>query len=162
MSAKEINIHLYINGRERRGADISLEYDKSHGPVKILLPSIGPDQIAEIGRGARDLAGITLGDILEFLRKVQAIWADENNPLRKEAFELARLVTGFHEKEIEIDFGYIPALLSEQLFLGPTLESELRDPSILDEWRVIGGSRVRAFPRGRVLHILAGNVPGSE
>jgi long-chain-fatty-acyl-CoA reductase len=162
MPVKEINIPLYINGRERRGADISLEYDKSHGPVKILLPSIGPDQIAEIGRGARDLAGITIEDILEFLRKVQAIWADENNALRKEAFELARLVTGFHEKELEIDFGYIPALLSEQLFLGPTLESELRDPSILDEWRVIGGSRVRAFPRGRVLHILAGNVPGSE
>ncbi len=162
MTIKEIILPLYINGGEIHGSELAIEYDKSHGPVNILLPSITPDQIAKIGAGARDLAELTLGDILEFLAKVQAIWADDNHPLRREAFEIARLVTGFHDKELEIDFSYIPALLSEQVFLRPTLESELREPSILDEWRTVGGSRVKAFPRGRVLHILAGNVPGSE
>ncbi len=159
---KEIRLPLYINGHEITGSDIHLDYHMSHGPVRILLPEITPAHIAKLDPGLRDLSGISLGDILGFLERVRAIWADENHPIRKEAFELARMVTGFHDRELEVDFGYIPALLHETLFPLPTLKAELGDVRALDEWILIGASRVRAFPRGRVLHILAGNVPGSE
>lgn len=159
---KEIMLPLYINGREIRGNDVFLDYDMAHGPVRIGLPAITPDHIAELSSGARDLAGMALDDILSFLDRVRCIWEDENNEIRKEAFALARLVTGFHDRELEIDFGYIPLLLNGPIFPLPTLDGELRDRRVLDEWTAIGGSKVRAFPRGRVLHVLAGNVPGSE
>jgi long-chain-fatty-acyl-CoA reductase len=159
---KEISVPLYINGREIRGDDVALEYEKSFGRVRVLLPSLGADEIGTISEGERELAKLSLDDILSFLRKIGEMWSDPDYGLRREALDLARMVTGFHDRELENDFGYIPGLLSESLFLMPTLRAEFGDPCVLDEWTKIGGSRVKAVPRGRVLHILAGNVPGAE
>jgi long-chain-fatty-acyl-CoA reductase len=159
---KEISVPLYINGREIRGDDVALEYEKSFGKVRLLLPSLGREKIGTISEGARELAGLSFDDVLSFLSRIGEVWADPDSGIRREAFDLARMVTGFHDRELETDFGYIPGLLSESVFLMPTLRAEFGDPRVLDEWSRIGGSRVKAFPRGRVLHILAGNVPGSE
>ncbi|MCK5735663.1 MAG: hypothetical protein KAH21_04250, partial [Spirochaetaceae bacterium] len=61
-----------------------------------------------------------------------------------------------------MDFSYIPALMEKGGYLEAMLNAEYGDPSILDEWIVRGGCEVKAYPRGRLLHVLAGNVPGVE
>ena len=160
--ARELRLPLFLCGELLEGEEEALELTGPEGRVRVLLPRVGPAELARAAAGRRDLAEVPLEEILSFLARASARWADPARLERALALEQARLVTGFSDAELALDLSYLEALLCPERFLRPTLAAELRDPRALDGWVRRAGSEVRAFPRGRVLHLLAGNVPGSE
>ena len=158
----ELRLPLFICGEPLEGTEIALDFDGPLGPTRVLLPRIGPDEIQRAAHGPRDVGELSLEEVLAFFAKASALWSDESLPLRQEAFAAARRVTGFSEAELRLDLSYLSGILSPEACLKPMLESELREPRVLDHWTTRGPCEVRAFPRGRVLHLLAGNVPGVE
>ncbi len=76
----------------------------------------------------------------------------------KNSVDLTCRMTGYSREMIELGMKQIQEMLSRK-YLETTLNSELGDKRLLDEWIQKGEISIHCQPRGNVLHILAGNVP---
>lgn len=160
---KEIlDIPAIIAGREVYGKENVTRYDGLAGSVTIRTPAITAAQAGDVFRAKEEINALPLQEIIDFLSEAGRLWADPEYPLRREALEIMLRITQFSENELKDDLGNIPLVLNRDVFVDKVLDSEFRDRAILDKWVVQGGCEVRALPRGSVLHILAGNVPGVE
>jgi long-chain-fatty-acyl-CoA reductase len=154
----DIKLPLIINGDARYGDETSLDFDRGE-KIRVLLPKITAKDVEEVAKCQRDLHMLSIEDIISFLSKLGKLWQDERYELRKEALELLEKTTGYHRKELELDYQFWMSTFDKQ-FLEQTIEAELRSKQFLEGWMRIKNVEVRAFPQGRVLHILAGNFPG--
>jgi len=147
-------------GESPEGEIISLEY--GGGETVVRFPASGSFDPAVLFEAQNELATLSTADIMDFMAEVGNLWADPGYHRYQEALSIMKRITDFSEEELVLDFSYIPALMKKGGYLEAMLNAEFRDPSILDEWIVRGGCEVKAHPRGRLLHVLAGNVPGVE
>ena len=145
---------------ESDGSGLVLDYDD--GQIRIQFPEYTINQLKKHIEAVENLVELSTENILDFLSAVGELWKDPEYPRYKEALELMRRITDFSEEELILDFSYIPSLLEKGGYLEEMLQSEYGNSDILDRWITRGGCEVRAVPRGRVLHVLAGNVPGVE
>lgn len=163
---QDIEIPFILSGREYRSAESSgnegiiLEYDK--GGTVIRFPALEKFDAGELFSAEKELAKLSITDILDFLAAVGKLWADSGYVRYQESLEIMKRITDFSEEELVLDFSYIPALLERGGYLEEMLCAEFGDPGVLDQWTLRGGCEVKAIPRGRLLHVLAGNVPGVE
>jgi|GEM_PF-857158 len=148
------------SGDSLKAESIILEY--AGGEAVVRFPSLGSINPAELFSAEGDLAKLSTPEILDFLAEVGKLWADPGYHRYQEALSIMKRITDFSEEELILDFSYIPALMEKDGYLEAMLNAEFGDPSILDEWVARGGCEVKAVSRGRLLHILAGNVPGVE
>jgi long-chain-fatty-acyl-CoA reductase len=96
--------------------------------------------------------------VTQYIANGAAKWFNVGDSLRKESLELARAATGLSQKMLERDYWMIAAYLMHRTSIYDLLDSELGDHHMMDEWVRRQTARVRAFPRGRTLHIMVGNV----
>ena len=157
-----IDIPAIVAGREIFGKANIKKYDGQAGSVTIRTPEITNDDISNIFKAGNEINSLPLKEIISFLEEAGKLWSDPEYHLKKEALELMLHITQFSENELKEDFGNIPLVLNSGNFINKILESEFRDGAVLEEWTVRGGCEVKAIPRGNLLHILAGNVPGVE
>jgi long-chain-fatty-acyl-CoA reductase len=158
-----IDVPFILGGKELPPSEkdgITLEYGK--GETAVRFPRITPEDFDALYGGEDDLAALSQNDIFAFLAEVGTLWADPGYRRYRESFESMQRVTDFSAEELALDFSYIPLLLEEGGYLRRMLKTEFGDPAVLDRWTVRGGCEVKAVPRGRLLHVLAGNVPGVE
>lgn len=149
---------LILNGRiVYRRKTIPLRYVWKN-PVELSLPRLEDNDITKLLNAKNYLEETNTREIISFLDEVGENWKKRNYYLRTEAIELAERVTGYHKNQLELDFDLIAKSLTIKN-LEATLDTELGDKSLIETWIRRGNSEVRVFPRGKVLHILAGNVP---
>src|SRR5262249_36162765 len=67
-------------------------------------------------------------------------------------------ITGYDPKIVGYDFFVVGAALTRPK-LYDFLQTDLGDPYLLDEWRPYQAVYRHAQPRGKVVHIMVGNVP---
>ncbi len=153
----EINIPIIINGRKiYDGEQYEFEYETG---TKVRIPKLTPEMVNEIKAQDRmAIHDMSVAEISEFLGKVGDLWRDVNYPLRKECIRYASMVTGYSEEMITFDTLNIPEILVRP-YIGDILDAELGDRNLLDEWERKGSSLIHAEPRGKLLHIMVGNVP---
>lgn len=158
MMTESYELPLIINGRKiHKRKKIFLRYPGKIA-TQISFPIIEKNDIESILKFRNVLEEITVNEVLSFLDEVGKRWRDKNYYLRREAIDIAEKITGYHRNQLELIFDLISQSLTEKN-LRATLRAELGSEHVLDEWIRREHSEVRAFPRGKILHILAGNVP---
>ena len=156
MKIETINLPLVVCGDIIEGKGISIFY-KTRDPILLTFPTLNKSIIKKLSL-APDLCEIHIDDLIDFLTNVGDLWKNPNYDLRKESIYLQSKITGYTVPHIEFDYKTICATLTHKV-LSEMIESEIGDKNLLEEWKINKYVEIRAFPRGKVLHILAGNVP---
>lgn len=152
---------LLINGRlktpDEGAEEIELDYE---GGARLVLPTLTSGDIREILATPLDLlVGLSVDDLTLFLKEVGKRWLDEKYTLRKQALEIGRLTTGYGAGILNRDWDYVARILADRNHMYDMIDAELGNRFSIDEWTQVQASYVRAFPRGRALHIMVGNAP---
>ena len=134
------------------------EIEYAHG-VKVHIPKLTAEDLNKIFENRVRLHDISLGEITQFLRMSGTQMSNPEYSLRKEAAKYGSLVTGLSPEMIHRDFRTMSSYLKHRNVIYDLLDAELGTYRVVDEWVNNQVARIRAFPRGRALHILVGNVP---
>ncbi|WP_078937794.1 acyl-CoA reductase [Streptomyces virginiae] len=135
---------------------IDIEYS---GGITIRLPRLTESDIDQILSSRVLLQDMPLAQITQYISNAGTRWANPADALRQQAVELASQVTGYSKEMISHDYANVGGYLMFRNNLYDLLDSELGDHHLLEEWTRNQVAKIRAFPRGRVLHVLVGNVP---
>ncbi len=148
-----------ICGRQKKGEDIVLEFGHKDNRTKISLPEITDSDVHQIGNtDTESLHKLSINDIISFYSKLGDLWGSPNYEKREELIDLTSRATGYSKEMVELGMEQICGILKKE-HLEATLHSDLGDKRPLDEWVTRAGSVVHCQPRGRMFHILEGNVP---
>ncbi len=148
---------LIINSEKRFGQDITTKSHTKDGEVSFHLPEISDEDIKKISV-TPDVHELSIKEIIDFYVKVGKLWGSRNYDLRKDAVLLAERNSGYSSEMIEHAYDHIAGIFSKQ-FISQTIKSEIQDEAFLDDWLKVDSIYVHAQPRGKVLHVLAGNAP---
>lgn len=133
----------------------SFDYGES---CTVHLPRLSEAETSTALLAPNPLADVPLDDILFFLDRVGREWSDPENKWRRLASQLGPLVTTLNRDNVGNDLRYMANCLQYPVLYG-MLETELGDPNVMESWQTRKVTRVRAWPKGIVAHILVGNVP---
>lgn len=156
---RTISLPIMVCGELRfpHGDDaVELEYVDD---LRVRLPRLRVADVEQIIENREILADIPLADVSEYLSNAGQLWGDPQHKLRREAVEHAEATTGYSRKTIEYDYWTMGDFLMFRNNFYDLLDAELGSHTMLDEWVRNQVARVRAYPRGRALHFLVGNVP---
>ncbi|MGZ6249968.1 MAG: aldehyde dehydrogenase family protein [Syntrophales bacterium] len=152
-------VPFIICGRQKTGENIVLEFGHKDNRTKISLPEITDSDIHQIGKtDTESLHKLSINDIISFYSKVGELWGSPQYEKREELVDLTSRVTGYSKEMVELGMKQICGILTKE-YLEATLQSDLGDKRLMDEWVIRAESVVHCQPRGKMLHILAGNVP---
>jgi long-chain-fatty-acyl-CoA reductase len=158
-SMKKISIPKIICGEVIESSPAGMhEIEYSNG-VCVCIPKLIDDDLEKIYKNRSQMHHLPLSDITRYLQKSGQALANAQDPFRERAAELGSLVTGLSPPMIHRDFKTISSYLKHRNVIYDLLDAELGDHAMMDEWVRNQVARVRAFPRGRALHVLVGNVP---
>lgn len=154
-----LNLPIVVCGERRdSGAHGTVRVEYESG-LTVEIPQPGPDDIESIIKATNEeLRALPVDDILIFLDEVGKRWANPEYPLRKQAQEYVTKVTGYNPRIVGYDFFVVAAGLSRAKMYD-FIAADIGDPYMLDEWRPAQACWRRVVPRGRVLHVMVGNVP---
>lgn len=124
----------------------------------VHIPRLSDAHVDEIVAAPNPLEHVDLDDILGFLDRVSRRWADPQNPWRALARRLGPVVTGLNRDNFATDLAFMATCMQYPVLYG-MLETEFGDPNVLGAWQTRKSTRVRAWPKGLVAHVLVGNVP---
>jgi len=150
-------IPLIINSEKRFGQGITTKTHTKDGEISFHLPEVTDSDIEKLSTTS-DVHELSINEIIDFYVKVGKLWGNHNYDLRKDAVQLAVRNSGYSAEMIEHAYDQIAGIFSKQ-FISQTIKSEIQDEAFLDDWLKVDEIYVHAQPRGRVLHILAGNAP---
>ena len=155
---KTIDLPIVICGETKYPGKnpIVLHYEND---VEVRITRPTPEDFEQIFSYNEPLHEVSIAKVSRYLSTFGQYFSNPDNPLRCEAVSLSADITGYHEKMLARDYGIISAFLSARFSSYDLVDSELGNGEIMDEWIRRGVARVKAFPRGRALHILVGNVP---
>jgi long-chain-fatty-acyl-CoA reductase len=153
----EIRLPLIINGKRKNGIGQCLDYERDK-KIRFILPKITVKDLEKIEKAKKDNHDFSVEEIISFFSQVGELWKNNDYYYKKKAMKLAEITTGLHAKMIQHTYEYITKMLTRD-YLKHMLNGEIHDKNFLDNWSSVEESKVHASPRGRVLHILAGNAP---
>ncbi|PRP98265.1 Acyl-CoA reductase LuxC [Enhygromyxa salina] len=108
-----------------------------------------------------DLAELPTQEIVNFLYAVGQNWKSSEYVRRRLYIRDLINQLGYSPEMAKLEANWIAMILSSYAGLYDIIESELGHRFILDEWIPREEAQVRAYPKGRSLHIMPGNVPFS-
>jgi long-chain-fatty-acyl-CoA reductase len=154
-----LKLPIVVCGERRDSSAAGMMRVEYESGLTVEIPLPDPDDVESILKSGNDeLRAMPLDDILIFLDEVAKRWRDPNYPLRRQAQEYAVQVTGYNEHIVGYDFFVVAAGLTRAKMYD-FIAADLGDPYMLDEWRPVQACWRRVVPRGRVLHVMVGNVP---
>jgi long-chain-fatty-acyl-CoA reductase len=131
----------------------------------VCLPDIGDELVSEKINDIfndsylKQLHDLPTDEIILFYSKVGTLWCNPEYSWRKKMIEYSSRVTGFDRCIIERDIEIFAHYIENRAQQYDQLEAELGSRFILDEWISKFDILLHAQPKGRVLHILVGNIP---
>jgi long-chain-fatty-acyl-CoA reductase len=135
---------------------ISLSYGDD---MEVRIPRLEPADVARIREADnRDIAALSIDDVAIFLNDLCKRWIDEDYEFRQLVTETIRETAGYVGPSIYYDLGLLSTAL-RRIKVYDMLETEIGDPYLLDEWLPRKTVYLHAEPRGKVTHIMVGNIP---
>ena len=158
MDTTVYNLPVLVAGSTRDPGDdcFTLEYE-SGTTVRLHRPC-AEDAAAVLASDPAPLRDIPFDDLTVFFTRVRAAWLDPDSYWRRMAVELGHLVTGYAPSIIESDAQYLGRTL-DRAKQYDFVATDLGDPYLLDEWRPNRAVYTRCRPKGRIVHVMVGNVP---
>lgn len=132
------------------------------GGITLRIARLTDADVQRIAQNRTLLHDIPLAEVTAFLQRGAEGFGRLSEGLTSEAVELCCGITGFSRQMVIRDYRQISGYLGYRNVLYDLLDAEFGDHRVVDEWVRRQVARVRAFPRGRVLHVVAGNVPISS
>ena len=131
-----------------------------YGPrLQVHIPALEPADIERLKAATNEeLACLHVDDLSIFINDLGKLWLDENYKYRKLAIQYAQLTTQYVGPSIYYDLGLLSTAM-RRAKIYDMLESEIGDPYYLDDWIPHKTVSLHAEPRGKVVHIIAGNIP---
>jgi long-chain-fatty-acyl-CoA reductase len=154
----KLSLPLFVAGEQKEGEETSAKFSADNYDVEILLPHVTNEDLEKVRAGPKDIHELTLAEIISFYAKVGKLWRDRKSPMRIEATKFASKVTGYGEEMIAHTYDMIADMFSKE-YMKDITDAQLGDRELLDSWLRVKDVYVHAQPRGRILHILAGNAP---
>ncbi|MCX6814377.1 MAG: hypothetical protein NTY20_01870 [Candidatus Aenigmarchaeota archaeon] len=152
-------VPFVICGEQKTGEHQVLEFGPKEKRTKICLPEITDSDIQKMSKGETEaMHELSIDEIINFYSKVGKLWGSITYEKREELVDLTCAVTGYSKEMVELGMKQICWMLTKE-YLEATVQSDLGDKRLLDEWITRAESSVHCQPRGKMLHILAGNVP---
>jgi long-chain-fatty-acyl-CoA reductase len=108
------------------------------------------------------LANLSLQDIVAFLDRAGRNWKSDQYARRRLYVRQLQDVMGYSEAAALAEADWIGIVLTAHSRMYDQVETELGSRFILDDWVRREEAYVRAFPLGRTVHLLVGNVPVSS
>lgn len=147
---KKINIENWMEVQE-------FKYDTG---ASVRIPKITKENIEAIRMSSNnELKALDIDEITIFLQKVARKWMEPDYELKKKAIEYSAAITGYDPCFVERDFTIISQFMIDRGEMYDQIEAELGNYRILDEWIPKHECLVHAEPRGKILHVMVGNVP---
>ena len=135
---------------------ISLSYGDD---MEVRIPRLDAADVARIREADnRDIAALSIDDVAIFLNDLCKKWIDEDFEFRRLVTETIKETAGYVGPSIYYDLGLLSTAL-RRIKVYDMLESEIGDPYLLDEWLPRKTVYLHAEPRGKVTHIMVGNIP---
>ncbi len=135
---------------------ISLSYGDD---MEVRIPRLEAADVARIREADnRDIAALSIDDVAIFLNDLCKKWIDEDYEFRQLVTETIAETAGYVGPSIYYDLGLLSTAL-RRIKVYDMLESEIGDPYLLDEWLPRKTVYLHAEPRGKVTHIMVGNIP---
>lgn len=162
LSREELLLPVLVGGeRIEPGGDVMrLSYDEA--AIDIVLPAVsaqdGRRMVTAARAAAEELRDVSIDDITLFFDRVGQAWRAPESPWREMALEWGSRVTGYAPPFVEWDVNLLGAAL-QRAKQYDFLESDLGDPSLLDEWNRTKAIYQRCWPKGLIAHVMVGNVP---
>lgn len=128
-----------------------------------IQPELSPEFCSKLleraTASANSFRDCSIDYIIETFDKVASNWADKSYPLRQEAIRRLPGLISFSPEMVEEGLDTLAAICSKRS-LTERIQRELGGVRLLDGWQnvVEGNYDLRALPKGRVLHLSAGNV----
>ena len=148
-----IELPIIVCGEEKYPKDNYIQINYTNDViVRITRPTA--EDFERIYSYREPLYKIPLHKITKYLTVFARYFFEPQNQLRREAIELSSHVTGYTRQMLARDYAIITSYLAQRVTSYDTIESELGDYRVLDSWVRTKVARIRAFPRGRALHVL--------
>jgi long-chain-fatty-acyl-CoA reductase len=153
-----IELPIIICGEIKKPDEHFIEMKYSEDvTVRITKPS--KRDLDKIYHYNQDLSAIHISDTAKYIARFADNFLKNSSQTKLEAIELAPLISGFTKETHARDFDLICHHLCLKSTTYDVVETELGHAFIMDEWVRDKQAKVKAFPRGRAFHILAGNMP---
>jgi long-chain-fatty-acyl-CoA reductase len=126
----------------------------------VELPILSKEMVNQVlSQDHSILRDVPLQEIVAFLNNVGKSWKSEESSRRR--LHIRNLVTylGYSQQMAEHEANWMAMLLCSHYRIFDALDVELGSWHCVDRWLPRQETEVRAFPRGRSLHVLPGNVP---
>jgi long-chain-fatty-acyl-CoA reductase len=157
---KTVELPIVVCGKtvwpRDRSNQIELRYNTG---LRALLPELAPSDIETIVQNREALHQLSLAEVADYLAKGAKKWVEKDFALREDGIALGSEITGYSREMLIRDYAIIGFHLMNRHTFFDLVEAELGSNRILDEWVTRLVCKVRAYPRGRVLHMMVGNVP---
>lgn len=157
---KVIKLPKIICGRiiyQKEGDEvITLKYENG---VTVEMPSVTEEDVQAIISNREKLFDIPLSEVTDYLGNAGKKMVDDKYELKREAMDLGAEVSGYSVPMFQRDYFIIGNYIGGRYHLYDLLDAEFGTHHIVDEWVRNQVGRIRAYPRGRALHIMVGNVP---
>ncbi|WP_419240901.1 acyl-CoA reductase [Photobacterium leiognathi] len=102
---------------------------------------------------------LTINQIVNFLYTVGQKWKSETYSRRLTYIRDLIKYLGYSQEMAKLEANWISMILCSKSALYDIVENDLSSRHIVDEWIPQGECYVKALPKGKSIHLLAGNVP---
>lgn len=156
---KPLELPIVVCGKAKYPTDknrIVLDYGTG---LEVHIPALEPEDVEQMRMDTNEaMARLHVDDLSIFLNDLGKLWLDEEFKFRKLAIQYARQTTQYVGPSIYYDLGLLSTAL-RRVKIYDMLEAEIGDPYLLDEWLMRKTVYLHAEPRGKVVHVMVGNVP---
>ncbi|AZN36195.1 long-chain-fatty-acyl-CoA reductase LuxC [Iodobacter ciconiae] len=126
--------------------------------TKVSTPVIDSDCVDNIIKNKVE-NNLSLNQIINFLYTVGQRWKSEEYARRRAYIRDLKNHLGYSNEMAKLEANWIAMLLCSKSALYDIVNHDLGSLHIIDEWIPQGDCYIKAFPKGKSIHLLAGNVP---
>jgi long-chain-fatty-acyl-CoA reductase len=149
-----------ISGKRWTAPTVSARHLVLNGGATVELPRLTPGMVEQcLAQDRFLLRDVPLQEIIAFLHNVGKNWKSKESSRRRIYIRDLVRYLGYSPKMAEHEADWIAMLLCSHYRICDVLDTELGNRHLLDRWVPVEEVELRAFPKGRSLHILPGNVP---
>ncbi|MCD9510694.1 acyl-CoA reductase [Photobacterium phosphoreum] len=150
-------IPMIIGGAERDTSEHEYR-ELTLNSYKVSIPIINQDDVEAIKLQNVE-NNLNINQIVNFLYTVGQKWKSENYSRRLTYIRDLIRFLGYSSEMAKLEANWISMILSSKSALYDIVETDLGSRHIVDEWLPQGDCYVKAMPKGKSVHLLAGNVP---
>jgi long-chain-fatty-acyl-CoA reductase len=129
--------------------------------AKVAVPRFTAALAERLNDAPGELAETSIQEIIAYLNRIGVLWNNEEYARRRLYISELKRVHGYSQQMADAEADLISATLRAHAQLHDMVAVELGHRAIMDKWIHREDAEVRAYPRGRSVHILPGNVPYS-